>query len=191
MKEMDGVVVLTILDKVGQYLVNKAREFTIDRIFQEDGWLKIDVDEKGDKYRLLAKYVPFDEKGVDLHDLKEIGLIIRNADGKDVLMDSLKDDVLTITDVITLKIGSSSRVKEAVGLYGKMQEYGYKAADAIDKMSELWEQIQFNDLEVDLLSDNYPCRQSFDEFASEFRYWVENIADDNEINTHEKGGHIW
>ena len=53
-----------------------------------------------------------------------------------------------------------------------MKSYAQIAINALNSMSLVWEQMQFNDTEPSILSKNYPLNKSFDEFVFDFSEWV-------------------
>lgn len=55
-----------------------------------------------------------------------------------------------------------------------MKAYAKIASEAIMAMALVWEQMQFNKTEPEILAENYPLDKSFDEFAFEFSEWIHN-----------------
>lgn len=55
-----------------------------------------------------------------------------------------------------------------------MKAYANIASEAITAMALVWEQMQFNKTEPEILAENYPLDKSFDEFAFEFSQWIHN-----------------
>ena len=55
-----------------------------------------------------------------------------------------------------------------------MKSYAKIAAEALYSMSLVWEQMQFNDTEPDILNIDYPFNESFDEVVYNFSEWISN-----------------
>lgn len=58
-----------------------------------------------------------------------------------------------------------------------MKSYAKIASEALMSMSLVWEHMQFNKTEPEILAENYPLDKSFDKFAFEFLSWVEEWND--------------
>lgn len=55
--------------------------------------------------------------------------------------------------------------------------YAKIAKEALNNMSLVWEQMQYNGTEPKALDfpNNYPFNKSFDEVVSDFSYWIESL----------------
>ena len=55
-----------------------------------------------------------------------------------------------------------------------MKSYAKIASEAINSIALVWEQMQFNETEPEILAEDYPLDKLFDEFAFEFSQWIHN-----------------